>query len=88
MYKNKVFVDCVAKVEETRDKGLATARYFSSEEDSLVNCQFLCVTDLEACAAADYNNGTCVLFNKVQCSSGKLIENVGNVHSVLKKCDA
>ena len=88
--KNTTYcVDCVGLFGETRDKGFVHEDDDADEDDStLVECQKICIDERPYCFAIDYKDGKCFLIWELDYSEGELIENVGNVHSVLKPCDA
>ena len=66
--------------------GLANAAYESSEEDTLADCQQLCVLDDPLCQAVDYRRRKCSLIYKYDYRTDDLAANDGNVHSVLMPC--
>ena len=84
-FQQNIFAECVGKFENTRNKGFAGEDYDTYEEETLADCQQLCVEEHPMCHAVDFKNGICRLFGEY--SGKKLIENVGNVHSVMKPCD-
>ena len=59
-----------------------------SAEETLADCQRLCLLDYMFCAAVDYKEGLCSMIDNDEYHNDKLIEHVGNVHSVLKPCDS
>ena len=70
----------------TRNKGVADGVAMTSDEETLTDCQELCVSEHPGCLAVDYKDGMCSLIGEYGYRHDKLIENVGNVHSVLKPC--
>ena len=72
----------------THNKGVAAGVYTTSDEETLTDCQEVCVSEHPGCYAVDYKDGVCSLVGEYGYGHDKLIENVGNVHSVLKPCDA
>ena len=79
-------VDCVGTFKETRDKGAVNGGYDTSVEETLAECQELCIFEYPYCLAVEYKNGTCSLFSEDEYRADELIENVGNIHSVLVPC--
>jgi len=73
---------CVGKFEETRDKGADSLGYDSSSDSTLADCQQSCIADAPYCKSVDYKDGICIRFDTVD----KLVENVGNINSLLKPC--
>ena len=62
--------------------------YDSTVEETLAECQGICLDDYPICVAVDYNDGLCMMFNIKEYRSMTLIKNVGNIHSTLKTCVA
>ena len=81
------FVECVATLEETRNKGIDGNGYYISDEDTLTGCQRICLSDYPICSAVDYKDGKCHMFRKYVYYRRILIENIGNVHTIVKSCD-
>ena len=62
--------------------------YDTSNTDTLADCQRLCVLSYPNCAPVDYKEGNCgVIYIDADYGTDQLIDNVGNVHSVLKPCE-
>ena len=62
--------------------------YDISNADTLADCQRLCVLSYPDCAAVDYKEGKCsMIYTDDEYRTDELIDNVGNVHSVIKPCD-
>ena len=72
--------------KETRNKGAVDEGYDTSDEETLADCQELCILEYPYCLALDYKDGTCNLISEDEYQADKLIENVGNIHSVLVPC--
>ena len=82
------FVECVGNFKETRNKGFIGEYYDPPDEDTLADCQQSCVMAYPHCVAVDYKEGKCgMIYTEEDYHAEKLIENIGNVHSVLKPCD-
>ena len=79
------FAECVGTFKETRNTGFAGEFYSTSDEDTLADCQQSCVFSSPYCYAVDYKAGKCGMIYKED--EYKLIDNVGNVHSVMKPCN-
>ena len=71
------------KFEDMHNKGVGSKGFSPRDEDTLAACQRRCLKIQPYCKAVDYKGRKCVLFEDVD----KLIENVGNIHSVLKSCN-
>ena len=69
--------------EDTSNKGVGNSGFNPGDEDTLAACQRRCLRARPDCNAVDYKDGKCILFEEIV----KLIENVGNIHSVLKACN-
>ena len=78
-----LFAGCVVTFEDTHNKGVGDTGFFPGDEDTLAACQRRCLRVRPYCNAVDYKNGKCILFEEIV----KLIDNVGNIHSVLKECN-
>ncbi|KAK2183858.1 hypothetical protein NP493_294g02002 [Ridgeia piscesae] len=88
-YHGEFCQDCVGKFKVTRNRGFVTGLSYSmSAEETLADCQRLCLLDYMFCAAVDYKEGLCSMIDNDEYHTDKLIEHVGNVHSVLKPCDS
>ena len=69
--------------EDMHDKGVGNRGFRPSDEDTLAACQRRCLRARPYCNAVDYKDGRCILFEDIV----KLIQNVGNIQSVLKSCN-
>ena len=78
--------ECVAILKETRDKGIDGNGYYVIDEDTLADCQRICLMDSPICRAVDYKDGQCIMFRKYIYYTGLLIENIGNIHTIVKEC--
>jgi len=79
-------VACVGTFSETNNIGYAEEGYEMSYEDTLTDCQQLCVLDYPYCHAIDFTEGTCIMISEDTYRADKLVEKVDNIHSVLKPC--
>ena len=79
-------VACIGKFSETNNIGYPDEGYETSDEDTLIDCQRLCVLDYPYCHAIDYTEGTCSMISGDGYSADKLVEKVDNIHSVLGPC--
>ena len=81
------FVECVGRFQETRNKGFVGKFYGTPAKDTLADCQQSCVLSSQYCIAVDYKEGKCgMIYKEDEFHADQLIDNVGNVHSVLKPC--
>ena len=83
------FAECAGTFKETRNKGFVGKFYGTPAEDTLADCQQSCVLSSPYCYAVDYKEGKCgMIYKEDEYRAHQLIDNVGNVHSVLKPCDS
>ena len=83
------FAECAGTFKETRNKGFVGEFYGTPAKDTLADCQQSCVLSSLYCYAVDYKEGKCgMIYKEDEYRAHQLIDNVGNVHSVLKPCDS
>ena len=78
-----LFAGCVVTFKDMHDKGVGRGGFRPGDEDTLAACQRRCLRSLPYCKSVDYKDGKCTLFE----DNVTFINNVGNIHSVLKSCN-